>query len=141
MTLAAKQVTEALAARLVPMAATGGRVFQTRTVRLADADLPCWRVIASGEEMQPYTLNGVNLHQLTVLASAYARDTADLDDVLAALAATGEALLFADPNPYQLELVRHDRDVVSDGEASIGVFQITLSARFAVDPRQPEVLL
>lgn len=141
MTLAAKQVTEALAARLVPMAATGGRVFESRTVRLTDADLPCWRVVAAGESAEPLSFAGANRHTLDILAGAYARDTADLEDVLSALLATGEPLLFADPLPYGLQLVAIDRDVVTFGEASVGVYTLTLRATYVVDPRQPETIL
>lgn len=141
MALASKQVTDALAARLVPMAATGGRVFTNRNVRLTEADLPCWRVLAADERMQPLTLDGTNQHELDVLASVYVRDTADLDAAMAALAASGEALLFADPNPYGLELTRHERAVVTVGEASVGVFHVTVRAHFAADPRYPETLL
>lgn len=141
MTLAAKQVTDALAARLLPMVATGGRVYQTRTLRITDADLPCWRVIAASEMVEAYTIAGDNKHTLNVLVGAFARDTATLEDDLSALIAAGQALLFADPKPYGLELAAIDRDVSTVGEAAVGVFTLTVRATYIVNPKNPETLL
>lgn len=141
MTLAAQQVTDALADRLVPMGATGGRVIRSRTVAVAEADLPCWRVVAGQEPVQPYANGGINMHQLDVLCAVYARDTADVDHALSALLAGGQALLFAAPVSFGLELVRIDRGVAAEGEASAGVYTLTVRARYAVRASDPETLL
>lgn len=141
MTLAAQQVTDALAERLMAQPATGGRVLRSRTTPVAEADLPCWRVVAGGEAVSSFSSGGINLHQLDVLAAVYARDTYDVDDVLARLLAGGQALLFGPPVPFDLKLARVDRGVAGEGEASAGVYTLTLRATYAVHPAQPETLL
>lgn len=141
MTLAAQQVTDALADRLVPMGATGGRVIRSRTVAVAEADLPCWRVVAGRETVQPLTMDGVNRHELEVFAAVYARDTTGLDAELSALIAAGQALLFAGTVPYGLQLAAISREVVPVGEASAGAFTLELRAIYVVAPNAPETLL
>lgn len=141
MALAAKTVTDALAARLVPLAATGGRVFTKRTVQLEESDLPCWRVVAGPEPTTPLSFGGANQHALDVECRAYARDTDDLEDVLSALIADGMALLFAAPVPYGLQLGPINRNVVTVGEAAAGVFSFIARATYVVHPAQPETLL
>jgi hypothetical protein len=141
MALAAAQVVDTLAARLVPMPATGGRVHTSRTWPLTDADLPAWRIAALTEEVQGAAFDGSNEHALVVQASAVARVTADLDDQLNTLAAAGLALLFAPPAPYGLQLDRIQRDMPGDDEASAGAVRLLLRAKFFVHPAQPETLL
>ena len=140
MALAAAQVVDAIAARLVPMVATGGRVYTSRTWPLAEADLPAWRVTAEGEDVTRATVEGLNEHSLSVRARASARTTADLDDTLHALAASGLALLFAEPVPYGLQLERIDRELSTEGEAAVGAISLDMRAQYFVAPATPETI-
>lgn len=94
MTLAAAQVIDAVAAKLVPMVATGGRVYTSRMWPITQAELPAWRVFASDETVQDMLLDGsLREHRLSVTVEGYVRATADLDDALHSLAAAGLTLL------------------------------------------------
>lgn len=141
MPLAAAQVVDAVAALLVPMEATGGRVYTSRAWPLAESDLPAWRVVADSEDVQMLALDGTEQqHTLQVLAECMTRATADLDDALHALAASGLELLFADP-PHHLELRGIDRRMTGDGEAAIGAVALRLQATFQTAPSAPQTIL
>jgi hypothetical protein len=141
MALAAAQVVDAIAARLVPMVATGGRVYTSRAWPLAESELPAWRVTAEDESATPDIVSdGTNRHDLTLNATAYARATADLDDALHALAATGLALLFAPAVPYGLQLQRISRRMGDDGEDALGAITLQLSCIYWVNPASPETI-
>lgn len=141
MALAAAQVIDALAARLVPLAATGGRIYTSRAWPLAEADLPAWRVTAADEVVELAGVDGLNLHRLDVAAAATLRATANLDDAMHALAAGGLALLFAGPVPYGLQLIGIGRDLATEGEAAVGRITLRLQALFYAMPAQPETIL
>lgn len=138
MALAAAQVIDALAARLVPLAATAGRVFTSRAWPL-DV-LPAWRVTAADEAVSADTVEPINRHDLAVEASAFTHAAADLDDALHALAAGGLALLFAPTVPYGLRLTGLSRRLAPDGEASTGVITLRLACTYWVNPSTPEVI-
>jgi hypothetical protein len=140
MALAAAQVIDALAARLVPMTATGGRVYTSRAWPLAEADLPAWRVTAEDETVTPAMVEPINLHTLRVAARCIAMATADLDDVLHALAASGLALLFAGTVPYGLVLDGIRRQLATENEAKVGVITLDLTFSFYVAPETPETI-
>jgi hypothetical protein len=141
MALAAAQVIDALAARLVPLAATGGRVYTSRLWPLAEADLPAWRVTVADEQVERVSLENINLHRLEVTAVAYVRAAANSDDAMHALAAGGLPLLFAAPLPYGLQLTAIDRDAPGDGEAAMGRITLRMQATFFANPAQPETIL
>lgn len=141
MALAAAQVVTALAARLVPLAATGGRVFTSRTWPLADADLPAWRVTAADEQVEASTLNGINVHRLEVSAAATVRHSTTLDTSMHALAEGGLPLLFAEPVPYGLRLLAIERETDTEGEAAVGRITLRLQATFYTHPAQPGTIL
>lgn len=142
MALAAAQVVDALAARLVPMAATGGRVYTSRLWPLAEADLPAWRVTAGSENTELVDLTGaVQEHALEVLAECSTRAVADVDDALHALAAAGLALLFAGTPPYGLQLQSIERELATEGEAAVGRIRLRLAALFHTAPSAPETLI
>jgi hypothetical protein len=141
MALAAAQVIDALAARLVPMTATAGRVYTSRAWPLTDASLPAWRVTAENEDAEEASFEPYNQHDLNINASAYARAVADIDDTLHALAASGLALLFAPAVPYALRLAGISRQLSNDGEASVGVITLRLRCRYFVDPTSPETII
>jgi hypothetical protein len=140
MALAAAQVVDALAARLVPMVATAGRVYTSRAWPLADADLPAWLVTAEDEAVQPDTVEPVNRHDLTVNATLYAKAAANLDDTLHNHAAAGLALLFAAPVPYGLQLQRISRRLGGDPEDARGAITLQLGAVFWAAPATPETI-
>lgn len=137
MALAAAQVIDALAARLVPMPATGGRVYTSRAWPIVPADLPAWRITAEDEAVALDITEGVNRHELSVAATAYARATADLDDSLHALAEGGLALLFAPAVPYGLQLQRIARQLGGESEDALGSITLHLGATFWAAPATP----
>ena len=139
--LAAKQVLDTLSARLHAMPQTGPRVYTQRNVELQESDLPCWRFVAGDEPVDPLSMQGHNMHALQMRASVYARAALGLDDELSALLAAGQALLFAEPRPWALQLTGVERDLVDVGEASAGRYTLNLVARYVVDPAQPDTLL
>ena len=142
MALAAAQVVDAVAARLVPMVATGGRVYTSRAWPLAEADLPAWRVTAEDETVEALDLGPtVQQHELTVVAECSTRSVADLDDALHALAASGLTLLFAGTPPHGLQLRSIDRTLATEGEAAVGRITLTLNATFQTAPNAPETIL
>lgn len=141
MALAAAQVVDAVAALLVPMVATGGRVYTSRAWPLSDDDLPAWRVTAEDESVELLNLNGTEQeHVLQINVTATARAAADLDDTLHALAASGLTLLFANP-PYGLELQGIERDMSTEGEAAVGRIVLRLRSTFHTAPSAPETIL
>lgn len=139
MALAAAQVIDALAARLVPLGAAGG-VHTSRAWPLPD-DLPAWRVTAEDEAVTAAMLSGTNEHQLDVAVRGSTRATADLDDALHAMAAAALAALFAPPAPYQLQLTGIRRQMAAEGEASVGIVSLLVRATYYVDPAAPETIL
>ena len=141
MALAAATVIDTLAARLVPMAATAGRVYTSRAWPLDEASLPAWRVVAADELIERVDLQGVHRHTLEVEATAYARTVADLDDTLHALASSGLQLLFAPAVPYDLTATGISRAITTEGEAAVGAITLRLQATYHVNPASPETLL
>lgn len=142
MALAAAQVVDALAARLVPLVATAGRVYTSRAWPMAESQLPAWRVTAGQESVaRSYLDDATGTHTLRIDCSAMARATADLDDVLHGLAVGALPLLFAAPIPYDLQLVQIDRQMTEDGEAAVGIITLTLQAQFGMLPTAPETIL
>lgn len=141
MTLAAQQVVDALAARLVPMAATGGRVATSRTWPWAEVELPAWRVTAEDEAVEEAATDPFNQHDLSISASASSRAVQDLDDTLHALAASGLTLLFAEPVPHSLRLTGIQRRLSTEGEAATGLVTLQLQCRYFVAPSAPETII
>lgn len=142
MTLAAAQVIDALAARLVPVALSGGRVYTSRTWPLTQGELPAWRVLAADENAtRQYIGSQINEHALSVQCAGVVRATADLDDAMHDLAKQGLTALFAEPTPYDLQLDSISRSTSNDGEAAVGVITLNVTAKFAVDQTAPGTLL
>jgi hypothetical protein len=133
MALAAAQVVDAIAALLVPVSLSGGRVYTSRFWPLTVADLPAWKVTAEDEPIDG------ELHDLSVNAAGYVHATADADDAMNALAAQGLTALFANP-PYALRCVGIERDNEGAGEAAMGVVRLRLVAQFISHPSTPEVI-
>lgn len=142
MVLAAAQVVDALVARLETVADTAGRVYRSRTWPLADADLPAWRVYVQDEPVELAGMDGdLHRHTPTIACRADAAATADLDDVLNALAAAGCAALFASPLPYGLQLTGITRSMASQGESRLGVVTLLVQVEFYANASAPETIL
>lgn len=141
MALAAAQVIDALAARLAPMSATGGRVYTSRSWPLTPDDLPAWRVTAADEVATQASVDGINEHRLDIDVAAIVRDRSDVDDLMHLMAVTALPLLFASPVPYGLQLLGIGREVTTEGEAAVGRITLRLQALFYVRPAQPETIL
>lgn len=142
MALAAAQVVDALATRLQAVAATAGRVYTSRTWPLADADLPAWRVYVQNEPVERVDMDGdIHHHTPTIACQADAAATADLDDVLNALAAAGLAALFAAPAPYALQLTGIQRKTATQGESRLGYVTLLVQAEFYAAASAPETIL
>lgn len=142
MTLAAAQVVDAVAALLVPLAATGGRVYTSRTWPLEQGELPAWRVTAESESVESVEVGSdTNLHLLSIVCQATARATANLDDVLHGLAEGGMALLFAGTPPNHLQLTGIDRTVDGTGEAALGTIDLAMQASFYVRQSVPGTII
>lgn len=142
MALASAQVVDAVAALLAPMAATGGRVYTSRSWPLEESGLPAWRVTAQDEAVESMDLSGsVSRHTLAIDADCYARDNADIDDTLHDLAAAGLTLLFAGTPPHGLELVAINRTLQEQGEAAMGRITLRLLASYFVAPSAPQTII
>ena len=141
MALAAAQVVDAIAARLVPLAATAGRVYTSRAWPLDEASLPAWRVTAEAESVMVDAIGEpLNRHDLSVAATAVTRAVSDLDNALHSLAAGGLALLFAPTVPYGLRLSAIERRMASEGEAAVGHVTLRLETTYWVNPATPETI-
>ena len=140
MTLAAAQVVDTLAARLVPVALSGGRVFTSRLWPLSEAELPCWKVIADSEDVQVALVDGMNQHDLTVSAEGYVRATDNVDDSMHALAEQGLTALFALPAPYELQLISIERETTNESEAALGLIRLRMTTRYYVRPEAPQTI-
>lgn len=139
--LAAAQVIDALASRLTGLPLTGSRVYTSRLWPISDAELPAWKVIAQGEQIDAAMLDGTNEHLLSVEFAGFVRATQDIDDAMHALAAEGLTALFAAPVLHGLQLTGIDRDTPPDGEAAMAAIRISAVARFHVHPAAPETIL
>lgn len=143
MALAAAQVVDALAARLVPQAGLGaGGVKTSRVWPWGEEELPAVRVFAQDEAVELATAGDpINQHTLAVDAQYTVRATADLDDAMHALASAGLALLFAGALPHGLQLTGINRETATDGEAAVGRITLQLRCTYFVAPGAPETLL
>ena len=138
MTLAAAQVVDAVAQRLVGATSAGSRVYTSRLWPLTEADLPAWLVTAADESVDTQMLED---HALSIEASGHVRANADIDDAMHTLAEAGLTALFAQPSIYQMRLESIQREVANQGEQSVGVIRLRLSARFSTAPGAPGTIL
>ena len=142
MALAAAQVIDAIAAKLVPVSITGGRVITDRVTPIAEDQMPAWRVIAGDEPFQPSTLDGIEQHQLTVDLRGICRAVAGLDDLMNALAAAALTAVHATPiTSVLLDTDGIARGMASEGESAVGVVTVRLRATFFTLKSAPETLL
>lgn len=142
MTLAAATVVDAVAARLVPLPASAGRVYTDRAWPFPDTQLPAWTVSAEDERVESADLGGdINQHQLDIVCRGKVKATAAIDDVMHTLGAGGMALIFALPVPHHLQLTGIKRSAGASGEAVLGEITITLQATYYVRQSAPETIV
>lgn len=148
MTLAAAQAIDRVAALV--SSANVGPVYTSRMWPLKDSELPAWRVVAADEEVETSGMQwpAQEVHSLTVAAQGHARATADLDDSMHALAEAALAKLFETPNSARLSplncsmsLTGIRRDVVPEGEASLGRITLLLLVRFVAFNNAPGAIV
>ena len=147
--LASAQAIDAVAALIASVSGMSAKVFTSRAWPINDAILPCWRVQAEDEEItqQGVSFPTVQQHDLIVHAHGYARATADLDDVLHAMAAAALTKLFASaassrlsPLNCSMALTRIERALVEEGEAAVGRITLALRVRFVTRSNAPETI-
>jgi len=137
MALAAAQRVDAIAAALVPTAAT---VTTDRFHPFAESELPAWRVTADAEDVTASGLDGTEEHILIVNAEGFVQADTGIDDAMNDLAADGlAAVATAHPNTYQLQGI--DREASQSAEACTGVIRLRFATRFFVSPAAPEVIV
>ena len=141
MALAAAQVVDALAARFIPVALSGGRVFTSRTHPLTEAEMPAWKVFADAEDVELSHAEGVNRHTLLVECAGYVRALSDVDDAMHNLAAQGLTAAFALPVLHGSQLQGIERELSKEGEAECGVIRIRIATQFYVRPEAPETIV
>jgi hypothetical protein len=148
--LASAQVVAAIAALVTTAAGMTGRVFTDRVWPLSADELPAWRVVADGEEIDPTGVSfpATQLHELTVLCKGYVRATEAVDDAMHTLAADAIAAIFATSLTTRLSplncttaLTRIERDMETEGEAAIGRITLALRVRFHTFNNAPETIL
>lgn len=150
MTLAAAKVIDAVAALISSASGMAGHVFTSRTWPLAESQLPAWRVVAADEDVDTIGANwpAQEQHDLTIAAQGYARATADLDDALHTLAENALGVLFAtvastrlSPLNCAMSLRGIQRDLVTEGEASLGRITLLLRVRFLTFNNAPATIV
>lgn len=144
--LAAAQVRQHVAERLVAVALTAGRVHEGRYHAAAESELPCWFVsIAPGEDIQAEGLSYPRLltHSLRINAEGYVASATQLETLFDTLQVQGLQALFADPPPFNLQCIGVRRRVDEDGNgaARLGALTLHLEATFRGIEGQPENLI
>lgn len=152
MALAAKQVLDAIAVRMTGLPSAGVRVYTSRAWPLDK--LPAWRVVTPDEDIEQIVVhsNPIQDHKLQVELRGYAEAVADLDDTLHGLAVEALTALFNPPGapdalsalvPSKVKLSqrRIERTFTPDGQAVVGMVQITLRAEYRTKANAPEALV
>jgi len=153
--IAAGQVMHAIATRLngIPSGLCGTRNYTDRAWPLAEKDLPARKVVSPDEDIEPMTVHTPTPqeHKLQVEVKGYVQDTAEIDDAMHALASEALIALFNPPaapdalsaiaGKVQLSLRRIERVMKTEGQADLGLIQITLRAQFKTRSNAPDTLI
>lgn len=141
MALAAAQVIDQVALRFGPTVAAG-QVFTDRAHPLDENQLPSWKIFGSQEAIEPATFDGVEAHDLEVLALGYVKASSGLDDVMNALAAAALTQLYATPFAnFTLRTIGINRQMAELNGADVGLVTLRLQALFNTYASAPEVLI
>lgn len=139
--LAAAQVINAIASRLLAQSLGTGGVRTSRTWPWSEAELPACRVFAADELVTAVTQEPINQHQLQVDVQYTCLATADLDNAMHALAESGLQLLFAGALPYGLQLTGISRQTTTEGESAVGQITLQLQCLYFVAPDAPQTII
>lgn len=140
MTLAAQQVVDAIASRL---AGTATLVTTKRMHPLEDANLPAWKVLPNGDDIDTSIDGGLEDHGLEVVCTGTVRATDDIDDALGALVAAGLTAIHGTQAPQFTVATAgvSPPRLVGDGEASMAAVDVRLRCKYFTVPTAPETLL
>lgn len=152
MALAAAQITAAIVGLIKGPTTTpaGERVYASRSWPLSESKLPAWRVIRQQEEVAREVIHypAVERHALIVDLQGNCRDTDDLDDQLDEMASAALQAVFGTQTAatlsglnVTLELLRIDRELADDGEATFGRVTVSLQVQFFTRSDDPETIL
>jgi hypothetical protein len=137
MTLAAAQVVDAIAARLIGTAAGG--VFTDRAWPIDAGALPAWKVYATQEDVSPGSIGDLEEHQLVVECRGIVAAVTGLDDAMNALAAAGLAAIHASGFANFVALTDGIRRAMAqEAGADVAVVTVLIAAQFYVHASTPE---
>jgi hypothetical protein len=137
MTLAAAQVVDAIAARLVGTAAGG--VFTDRAWPVDAAALPVWKVYATGEAVNPASIGDLEEHELTVECRGIVAAAVGLDDAMHNLAAAGLTAIHASGfSSFSVMTSGITRAMAQENGADVAVVTLRLAAQFYTHASAPE---
>lgn len=144
--LAAAQVRQLVAQRLLGCALTSSRVFEGRYHPAAENELPCWFVsIEPGEDIEAEGIAWPRLltHRLRIRADGFVASATALETQLDTLQQQGLAALFGTEPPFNLRCIGTRRKVDDDGQqaARLGALTLHLEAVFHGIEGQPENLI
>jgi hypothetical protein len=141
MTLAAAQVVDAIAARLVPTV-TAGHVTADRFHPITTADCPWWKVFPLGDDIEASTDGATEKHDLTVECRGYVRAVSGGDDAMHALLASGLAAVHgAQAAQWSLQTISVQWQTLSENGADFGAVLLRLRATYYTDRTAPEAFL
>lgn len=157
MALASAQVVDAVAARITGLALSGNRIYTSRAWPIDEKTLrtvgPAGRVFAVDEDITPQTIHAPTRqqHALQIELEGLVREVENVDDEMHALAAQWLTALFSTTPPADalaalgakvlLTQRRIEREMQSDGQASIGRVLITLRAEFHTRSNAPDTIV
>ena len=154
MALAGAQVLDAIKQRMLGLSLTGTRVYTDRAHPLDEKSvLPAWKVVSPDEDIETVTVHPapVQQHRMQVELQGYVSAISDVDDAMHALAAQALTALFNPPlvpdalsaiagTKVKLSQRRIERAMSGEGQAKLGLIQITLRAEYRTKQNAPEAL-
>lgn len=152
MALASQQVVHAVASAITGAGVTpaGARVYTSRAHPIDVADVPCWRVLAADETIEPLTLDEPALlqHTLSIDLQGYVKAAADVDEAMGDMAeAALEALLGDDADTslglgvQQLLPTGISRDMAMGDQAALGRVAVQIEAVFQTRADAPGAIV
>lgn len=144
--LAAAQVRQLVAQRLIACALTAGKVDEGRYTVASEAELPRWFVaIDPGEDIGAEGLSWPRLltHTLRIRAEGVVQAADGLEALLDTLQLQGLQALFGEAPPYQLQCigVRRQSNDGSGQAADLGALVLHLEATYRTVEGDPETLI
>lgn len=142
-----RQLREAVAAALTPLATTGTRVFQGRVQSIERASLPCLVVYTSDEQVEIAQLGEPPVYQRDIQVEVHglADALANLDDTLDQIGKEVEAALSASitvgGGPITLELQSVEITFDEESETPTGRIGHVFQARLHTVANAPDVVL